>query len=197
MLSTMRSRAVPLLLTLAVACVVVPATGAGAAKRASSGCGRTAASGVTTQHVTVDGADREYLLSVPAGYDDTKPAPLMFDFHGFTSSMQEQAVYTHLAEQGGQRGYVVITPNGQGDLLRRWSLLPSAKVNPDVAFVQAMLRTTNRTLCINPRRVFATGISNGAMFSTLLACALPGGWPPSRRSRGSTAHRCATRARRA
>ena len=122
MLSTMRSRAVPLLLTLAVACVVVPATGAGAAKRASSGCGRTAASGVTTQHVTVDGTDREYLLSVPAGYDDTKPAPLMFDFHGFTSSMQEQAVYTHLAEQGGQRGYVVITPNGQGDLLRRWSL---------------------------------------------------------------------------
>jgi polyhydroxybutyrate depolymerase len=123
--------------------------------------------------VTVDGADREYLLSVPAGYDDTKPAPLLFDFHGFTSSMQEQAVYTHLAEQGAQRGYVVITPNGQGDVLRRWSLLPSAKVNPDVAFVQAMLRTTNRTLCINPRRIFATGISNGAMFSTVLACALP------------------------
>ena len=174
MLSTVRFRGVPLLLAIVAACVVVPASGAGAAPRASSGCGRAATPGVTTEHVTVDGTDREYLLSVPDGYDDGKLAPLLFDFHGFTSSMQEQAVYTHLAEQGGQRGYVVITPNGQGDVLRRWSLLPSAKVNPDVAFVQAMLRATNRTLCINPRRIFAAGISNGAMFSTVLACALPG-----------------------
>ena len=37
-----------------------------------------------------------------------------------------------------------------------------------------MLRTTQRALCIDPVRVFATGISNGAMFSTVLACALPG-----------------------
>jgi poly(3-hydroxybutyrate) depolymerase len=69
---------------------------------------------------------------------------------------------------------VVITPNGQGDVLRHWSLDPSTGANPDVAFTQAMLRTTTGSLCIDPKRVFSTGISNGAMFSTLLACALPG-----------------------
>ena len=68
----------------------------------------------------------------------------------------------------------MVTPNGQGDVLRRWSLVASAKANPDVAFVQAMLRATSGTLCIDPNRVFSTGISNGAMFSTVLACALPG-----------------------
>ena len=74
----------------------------------------------------------------------------LFDFHGLGSDMQEQAVYTQLAEQGGARGYVVITPNGQGDVLRRWSLVASANANPDVAFVQAMLRATNRNALHRP-----------------------------------------------
>jgi polyhydroxybutyrate depolymerase len=175
MLSTMRLRTItPLLVVATVAvAVLVPATGAGAARRASSGCGRKAA-GVTTQHVTVGGTDREYLLSIPDDYDSSKPAPLLFDFHGLGSNMQEQSLYTNLDRKGGARGYVVITPNGQGDVLRHWSLLSSASTNPDVAFVQAMLRTTNRTLCIDQKRVFAAGISNGAMLSTQLACALPG-----------------------
>ena len=176
MLNPVRTRAIPLLLlvalvaTVAVA-IVVPA-GAAAAK--SSGCGRRVASGTTTQNVVVDGIDREYLLSIPKDYDPSKPAPLVFNFHGLGSNMQQQAAYTGLDAAAGARGYVVITPNGQGDVLRRWSLQPSAKTNPDVAFVQAMLRTTNRTLCIDGKRVFSAGMSNGAMFSTLLACALPG-----------------------
>ena len=41
---------------------------------------------------------------MPEGYDDAKPAPLLFDFHGLGSDMQEQAGYTQLAEQGGDAG---------------------------------------------------------------------------------------------
>jgi polyhydroxybutyrate depolymerase len=177
MLSTMRTRLLaPLLLAAVVAGVgALGAAPVRAAVKTSSGCGRAAVAGMTTQHVTVDGTDREYLLSVPGGYDPTRPAPLIFDFHGLGSNMQQQAVYSRLAQEGGARGDVVITPNGQGStVLRHWSLAPSAAANPDVAFVRAMLRTTARTLCIDPNRIFATGISNGAMFSTVLVCALPG-----------------------
>jgi polyhydroxybutyrate depolymerase len=174
MLTTMRTRfLVPLLLAVATVTGAVPAA-AGAATTKTSGCGQKAAAGTTTRHVTVGGTDREYLLSIPDGYDPSKPAPLLLDFHGLGSNMQQQALYSSLDAKGGARGYVVITPNGQGDVLRRWSLRPTAPANPDVAFVQAMLEATNRSLCIDRNRVFSTGISNGAMFSTLLACALPG-----------------------
>jgi len=174
MLSTMRFRLlVPLLLAVVSVMAAVP-TSAGAAKTRSSGCGRKAVSGATTRHVTVGGTEREYLLAIPDGYDPSKPAPLLFDFHGLGSNMQQQALYSDLDAQAGARGYVVITPNGQGDVLRRWSLRSPPSTNPDVAFVQAMLTATNRALCIDRDRVFSTGISNGAMFSTLLACALPG-----------------------
>jgi polyhydroxybutyrate depolymerase len=177
MLHTMRTRTASFATALALAVallMVVPATGAAAAKRASSGCGKRAVAGATNQHVTVDGTDREYLLAIPDNYDPAKPAPLVFDFHGLGSNMQEQSLYSRLDDQAGERGYVVITPNGQGSVLRHWSLAPATTANPDVAFTQAMLRTTNRALCIDQQRVFSTGISNGAMFSTLLACALPG-----------------------
>ena len=148
MLSSLRSRAVPLFLVfVAIALGALPTGGAVAAAkdpttRGSAGCGNAATSGSSTRHVTVDGVQRDYLLSIPSDYRAAKPAPLLFDFHGFTSSMQEQSAYTKFNQQGGARGYVVITPNGQGDLLRRWSLIPAASANPDVAFVQAMLRTT-------------------------------------------------------
>jgi polyhydroxybutyrate depolymerase len=175
MLNPMRSRLLTLLVLAVVTVTVAGAlsSSAGAATK-SSGCGRRATARTTTKHVVVDGVDREYLLSIPAGYDPSEPAPLVFDFHGLGSNMEEQAAYTNLDAVAGARGYVVVTPNGQDGVLRRWSLQPSAAANPDVAFVQAMLRTTARSLCIDRDRVFAAGMSNGAMFSTLLACALPG-----------------------
>jgi polyhydroxybutyrate depolymerase len=43
-----------------------------------------------------------------------------------------------------------------------------------VGFVRALLDTLERELNLDPRRVYATGISNGAMFSYRLACDLPG-----------------------
>jgi polyhydroxybutyrate depolymerase len=175
--ATLHTRAITLLLALvAVVAVVAPMAPAEAGERpvGTSGCGRTATPGVTTRRVVVDGVEREYLLSIPEGYRPSRRAPLLFDFHGLGSDMQQQSLYTRLNAEGAKRGFVVITPNGQGDLLRHWSLDPVAASNPDVAFVQAMLRATTRTLCIDARRTFSTGISNGGMFSTLLACAQPG-----------------------
>jgi len=174
MLSTMRFRLLVSLLLAVVSVMAAVPVSAGAAPTKASGCGREVAAGATTRHVTVDGTQREYLLSIPDGYDPSEPAPLLFDFHGLGSNMQQQALYSDLDSQGGALGYVVVTPNGQGGVLRRWSLRSPASANPDVTFVQRMLKATNRSLCIDRNRVFSTGISNGAMFSTLLACALPG-----------------------
>src|SRR5262249_17362954 len=44
----------------------------------------------------------------------------------------------------------------------------------DVGFVRALLDTLEHELGIDPKRIYATGISNGAMFSYRLACDLPG-----------------------
>ena len=170
----MRSRLLPLLVATAVGLAVVPSVAAGAATKRVAGCGKTATPGLTTQHLAVDGSDREYLLSIPESYDASKRAPLLFNFHGLGSTMQEQALYSGLNQKAGAEGYIVITPNGTGTVLRRWSFPPLPGSAADVDFVKAMLATTQRSLCIDTKRIFSTGISNGAIFSTVLACALPG-----------------------
>jgi polyhydroxybutyrate depolymerase len=177
MLCSMRTRAISVFLaTTAVALGVVagPAAGTTTTTPTRTGCGRSATPGTTTRHLTVGGADRQYLLTIPDGYDGSKRAPLLFDFHGLGSDEEQQAAYSQLGAKAGARGYVVITPDGQGTVARHWSLVRPAKANPDIEFVPAMLGATQRTLCIDPTRIYATGISNGAMFSTVLACALPG-----------------------
>jgi polyhydroxybutyrate depolymerase len=168
----MRSRVLAILMVAVAAVTVLPTGAATAATKSRSGCGRTAAAGVSTRHLTIAGAERQYLLSVPASYRKDTPAPLVLDFHGLGSNMQQQSTYSRLDEKGGAEGYIVITPDGSGDVVKRW--VPPPLPGPDLEFVQAILATSQRTLCIDTRRVFATGISNGAIFSTALACALPG-----------------------
>ncbi len=177
----MRSRNLTMLLSAtlatAIALVAVPAGAVSAsparATRATSGCHEAAAPGLTTKTLVVDGARRQYFLSVPTSYDPAKRAPLILNFHGLGSSKEEQALYSGMNQKAGADGYVVITPDGTG-VIRHWSLPPLPGGAADVDFVKQMLAKTSRSLCIDAKRVYATGISNGAIFSTKLACALPG-----------------------
>ena len=177
----MRSRILTVLLraiaTMAITLVAIPVGAAGAsithAVETGLGCHRAATPGLATRTLTVDGDERDYLLSIPASYDPAKRTPLIFDFHGLGSDKEEQALYSGLSRKAGAAGYIVITPDGTG-AIRHWSLPPLPGGVADVDFVKQMLATTSRTLCIDAKRVYATGISNGAIFSTALACALPG-----------------------
>jgi polyhydroxybutyrate depolymerase len=185
--SVLRSRAVGLAAVTALliaATTVVGTTTAAGAVPAGAATGATAvcagpgarrtgvAAGTNTRTLAVGGEERAYRIEVPASYRPSKPAPLLFDFHGLGSNKEQQALYAGLEAKGGAAGYVVITPDGSGGVAKRW--VPPPIPGPDLAFVQAMLDTTERELCIDARRVDATGISSGAVFSTALACALPG-----------------------
>ena len=155
--------------------LVVPTAGAAATVErapASKGCGRPAPSGVTTENIDVGGQPRQYLLEVPPSYRPRRATALVFNFHGLGSSMRQQAAYSGLNAKGAKAGDVVITPNGSGGALRTWRFAPFP--GNDVPFVLAVLGRIESTFCIDPHRVFATGISAGGIFSTSLACAMPG-----------------------
>jgi polyhydroxybutyrate depolymerase len=169
-------RVLLVLLVPALAGVGAVTTGAATAARptcATGTAGRAAApAGTTNQSVTVDGEIRTYRLTVPKGYRAATPAPLLFDFHGLGSDAQQQAFYSGLETRGAAAGYIVIVPDGSGGAAKRW--VPPPLPGTDTDFVQALLTTTEQQLCVDARRVFATGMSSGAVFSTALPCAFPG-----------------------
>jgi polyhydroxybutyrate depolymerase len=119
----------------------------------------------------VGGAERSYLLYVPTGYQSSRPAPLVLVFHGAGGRPKQMARHTGFTAVAEREGFIVVYPAG---LRRRWNDGRGMVQSDDVGFVRALLDSLEHELGIDPKRIYATGISNGAMFSYRLACDLPG-----------------------
>lgn len=119
------------------------------------------------------GVERSYLLHVPARTRQGVRLPLVLVFHGGGGSGRRMAEHTGFHRLGESQGFVVVYPNA---LSGRWNdgRVLSGAPHDDVAFVRALLDTLRRELPIDPARIYATGISNGAMFSHRLACDMSG-----------------------
>lgn len=116
--------------------------------------------------------EREYILHVPASYKGEDATPLVVNLHGHASSATEQAIYSGLPAKGKEAGFIVVTPQGTGDM-PHWNFTTFESGAPDdVAFIEDLLDTLDSEFCIDPARVYATGISNGAAMSVTLACHL-------------------------
>jgi polyhydroxybutyrate depolymerase len=131
--------------------------------------------GDTVVDLDLAGTTRQYRLHVPDGADGTMPLPLVLNFHGYTSNAGQQIALTRMIDEADARGFVVAHPEGTG-LLRSWNAGPlccgtavSTDVD-DVGFVRAMIDDIASRTCIDPRRVYSTGMSNGGFLSYRLAC---------------------------
>ena len=143
------------------------------ASTASLGCSAGTLDSSTT-HVEIehDGATRSYELHLPPGYDGETPLPLLLSFHGFTSSGLGQQELTNMDVTADSEGFLVAYPNG---LDQSWNAgaccgRSATKDVDDVGFTRAVIDDIAERGCINPSRVYATGMSNGGFFSHRLAC---------------------------
>ncbi len=112
-------------------------------------------------------------MYVPANYNPAVPTALVLSFHGLDSSAVSQERYAGLQEKSEESGYLILSPEGTNDP-RRWYI--SGPFEPgytdDVVFVRALLDQVRSEYCIDGKRIYAMGISNGAGISALLGCAL-------------------------
>lgn len=173
--STRTRTALTALLAAAVALTLAPATasarGTGPSGPHSAGCGSVLTAGTALEEIPFGTAARQYRLAVPS--DNGRQAlGLIVNFHGYGSNAGAQAVYSQLEAKAPPRGFVVATPQGTA-APAFWNILPQLPAPDDVAFTGALIDHLEQTLCIDPTRVYATGISNGAGMSALLGCRAP------------------------
>ncbi|HSO31769.1 MAG TPA: PHB depolymerase family esterase [Labilithrix sp.] len=149
----------------------------GAAADATSGAactGRTGAAGTRTVNLTSGGLSRTFDLHVPAGYDPTKRTPLVFVFHGYTMTSAGIASATRFASVADKHGMIVAFPSGTGTSFNAGDCCgtaASSKVD-DVGFTRDMIASIGAEYCVDAKRVFSTGFSNGGYLSYRLACEL-------------------------
>lgn len=156
--------------------------------------GATLAPGDYTQMMDSDAGPRSFDIHVPPGLDPSKPAPLVFAFHGGGQNAWQFEGFTHIHDKSDSSGFILVEADGTlalgpsalptpspdaGVVLEVWNAGNcceyAAQTNgniDDVGFVDRMIDKIEGETCIDPKRVFATGFSNGGMLSHRLACQL-------------------------
>ena len=122
---------------------------------------------------------RSYILHVPPKYDGKTRLPLVIDMHGKGGTGQGQMGSGWLAKADAV-GIVMMYPDG---LYNSWNggpagcptlvccCQPAQDQNiDDAGFLRAAVAKTAQDGCIDLKRVYATGLSNGGIMSHWLAC---------------------------
>ena len=166
-------------LLAALTIVVGPTVGAGSPAAAatssgavpSAGCGVSTAGADTEVHhdIEVDGLARWYLRTTPSAHDGTTPIPLVMDFHGLSEGAQIHTLMSAFSPVAEREGFAVAFPQGRFSPVR-WDADATADPNLDLDFVAAMYDQITSDLCIDLSRVYASGLSYGAFFTSLVAC---------------------------
>ena len=132
--------------------------------------------GLTARSLRVGSRNRTFLIHVPKSYDKAAPAPLVFVFHGGGGTSRRIQGYTAFDELAEKEGFFAIFPDavdGHWNDGRKVGQFGSHKDGvDDVKFVQAILDWAKESYAIDPKRIYATGASNGAFMSHYLAHAM-------------------------
>jgi len=142
---------------------------------ADPSCGELTATGSFIETLESSGVQRAYRVYVPASYDASTPVPIVLNFHGFGSNALEQERYSDFPALAGREGFIVATPDGTNSP-QRWYIYGQLEPGyvDDFAFVDALIDALSARYCIDPARIYATGISNGGGMTSQLACHLNG-----------------------
>jgi polyhydroxybutyrate depolymerase len=127
-----------------------------------------------------DGLKRTYLIHLPSSYNKEKQAPLVLALHGRGGNGESMILVTRKGfnKLSDEEGFVVVYPDG---IELNWNDGRSDEAANDRAhveniddagFLSALIDTLIHSLNLDPKRVYITGISNGAIMSYRLACEL-------------------------
>ncbi|KAF7175427.1 hypothetical protein CNMCM7691_008528 [Aspergillus felis] len=133
----------------------------------SQGCGKSPTLSSGTYTTTVNGVQRQYILTLPPNYDRNRPYKLIFGYHWLSGTMQDVVGGSYYGVQPlANGGAIFVAPQG---LNNGWANSGGA----DITFTDQMLATLKTNLCIDENQIYSMGWSYGGSMSYALACARP------------------------
>ncbi|NUS91808.1 MAG: hypothetical protein HOQ36_05255 [Nocardia sp.] len=108
-----------------------------------------------------------YGRDIPEGVDG--PSPVVLDLHGYLEPAFIQYAGTGLGAYGRTHGFVTVTPQLLRPGMPRWDF---GQNSADIAYLSDLLTQVESTLCVDRRRIYATGLSMGGFTTSSLGCQL-------------------------
>jgi polyhydroxybutyrate depolymerase len=115
---------------------------------------------------------RKFTVYVPTAIKADARVPLVLDFHGNGSSGSQEESGSGWRQKADKEGFVVAYPDGVGNGWNVGNCCGEALMSnsDDVGFAKAIVQSVSAAVCIDDKRVYATGISNGAGLAHRIAC---------------------------
>jgi polyhydroxybutyrate depolymerase len=136
-------------------------------------------SGDHSRSLMVGDLKRTYLVHVPKSYNGSKAAPVVLVYHGGGSNAEQMVKFCGLNETADKAGFITVYPSGTGrtEAALTWNggnCCAYAMLNKidDVGFTRALLDDLAKVVKVDAKRVYATGMSNGAIMAYRLASEL-------------------------
>jgi polyhydroxybutyrate depolymerase len=127
-----------------------------------------------------DGLKRTFNIHIPAIFDKSEQFPLVIALHGRGSNGTGMILLTRKGfnKLADKDGFIMVYPDGielnwnDGRMDEEANDRAHRENIDDVGFLSALIDSMIKNYNINPKRVYVTGISNGAIMSYRLACEL-------------------------
>lgn len=138
--------------------------------------GRAGAQGDRTLTLTVGGLERTVLLHVPKSYDPTKGTSLVLGFHGYGGTAAQMKTQTGFDALADARGVIVAYAQGTGIASKGFNGgdccgKPAwTDETDDLGLALAMNKALSADYCVDPKRVYSAGFSNGGFMSYRFVC---------------------------
>ena len=169
--------------TLTVMVVIVVSAGVGALLTARADDDRAtvttapapAEPGIDVPVVLRSGrVDRTYVVHVPASYDGSQAVPLVLVLHGSGGSADIADRISGMSAKSDAAGFLAVYPEGTGRSATfnagQCCGIARARMIDDVSFMRDVVADVSADYLVDARRIYAAGMSNGAMMVHRLGC---------------------------
>jgi len=134
---------------------------------------RAIASTANFSTIDVNGRTREYILHVPPSYKGHL-VPMVIVLHGAIQGAANAERMSGMSQLADKQDFLAVYPEGTGNA-PTWNAgnccgYAQRENVDDIAFLRALIAKLQKSYSIDPRRIYVTGISNGAMMSYRAAC---------------------------
>lgn len=126
-----------------------------------------AKTGTLDRTLSSGGVTRHYLLHVPTSYQQNNSVALIINFHGFNSNSKQEENLTGMSAKADREGFIVVYPDG---INSTWFAGPGKDGQQDQQFIRDLIASLESQYSIDPKRIYATGISNGGGMTNRLGC---------------------------
>ncbi|HEY7633260.1 MAG TPA: PHB depolymerase family esterase [Thermoleophilaceae bacterium] len=170
-----RARLFCLAATLTLAVLVTSCGGGGGGATAAAPSDSACAGQGTRQHsftfvLQSGGRRRNAIVHVPP-HPGKARLPLLLVFHFAGGPARAMEASTGLSKLADHNRFVAVYPNAARPN-HFWNISSASSRADDVGFVRDLLDNLGPQVCFDPKRVYATGVSNGGGMAARLGCDL-------------------------